>query len=222
MRNLFNLSTVLFVLILLGGCIKENEDNSKPIIQVLGSNPHYMRLNTPYRDTGVLVMDNYGVLKIWSDITSLDTSHAGRYTIKYFAMDFSENLAEASRTVVVRIEGFNLRSQWSVEKTEPFPGGQVSSFGDSLFNPTVKKIYFAGLTSPLLQPIRADIIGSLGDTLAISKQLILTSDTLISYMLGLGIIQSDAQRFEVFYHRINERPGTVDTIVGKMIYSKLK
>lgn len=219
MKPKFFIPFLLIFILVLSGCLKEIEDNSKPIIQILGNNPHYMRLNTHFNDTGIIVSDNYGIYKVWSDISALDTSRAGRYTVKYFATDFAENTSEAHRTVVVRIEGFNLKGLWDCRKTEPYPGGQVSTFTDSLFNPGAKKIYFSNLSTPPAQFLKADIIGSLGDTLAISKQLIFTSDTLVSYLLGVGILQADAKSFEITYHRINDRPGKKDTLIGKLNYT---
>ncbi|MGC8864786.1 MAG: immunoglobulin-like domain-containing protein [Bacteroidales bacterium] len=216
--------TVLLLLLALSisttSCVKEVEDNAKPYIIVLGANPTYVRLNGTFQDTGVMVTDNYGVFKVWSDTSQLNLKQAGRYKVLYYAEDFAGNVGTAERTVIVRIEGANLKGTWNGTRTFPYPSGQQTSFSDSLVKPSTRKIYFTNFGGIYPAEIRADILGALGDTLALAKQILYTQDSSTFYLSGLGTIAHDGQSFTIYYHLIQINPSGSDTLAGEIKYLK--
>lgn len=213
--------SLLFILaISLSSCVKEVEDNAKPYIIVLGANPTYVRLNGTFQDTGVMVTDNYGVFKVWSDTSQLNLNQAGRYKVLYYAEDFAGNVGTAERTVIVRIEGANLKGKWNGTRTFPYPGGPQTVFSDSLVKPSTRKIYFTNFGGIYPAEVRADILGALGDTLAIAKQILYTQDSSTYYVSGLGTIAHDGKSFTIYYHLIQINPSGSDTLPGEIKYFK--
>lgn len=217
---------LLYVVLLLGaltgftGCIKEVEDDAQPFIIMMGSNPTYLRLNSRYIDSGIMVTDNYGVAKVWVDTTQLDIKSAGRYSVWYYAEDFNGNLAKAERKVIVRIEGANLKGKWTGTRTSPFPGGPSVAFADSLVNPGTRRIYFTNIGGLFASSIKGDLLGALGDTLTLNKQIVAFNDTSTTYFNGAGSIAHDGNAFSLFYQIITEYQGNTDTVVGKLEYQK--
>jgi hypothetical protein len=216
------LSLILLMALMVGtsSCVKEVEDNAKPYIIVLGANPTYIRLNSSFKDTGIMVTDNYGVFKVWSDTSQLNLKQAGRYKILYYAEDFSGNVASAERTVIVRIEGANLKGNWNGTRTFPYPGGQSQAFSDSLIKPSTRRIYFTNFGGLHSAEIRADLLGALGDTLAIGKQILYTQDSNTYYISGAGTIAHDGKSFNVYFYLINVYPSGSDTLPGELQYFK--
>ncbi len=202
------------------GCLKEVEDETPPVIIVLGNNPQYMRLNTSYKDTGVLVTDNNSIFKITTDVSQLDTSKAGRYNVLYIAEDFNNNTSQQKRVVVVRIEGPNLEGQWIGQRTEPLVGGTAVAFEDSLASLGMNKIKFINIGGLSTKTINSDLLGNLGDTLAFYNQIVQITDTSVVSISGAGKIASDGKSFEIGYQRIIDISGDRDTLVGKLVYQK--
>ncbi len=199
-------------------CIKEIEDTAKPYIIILGDNPTYVRLNSTFKDTGIMVTDNYGIFKVWSDTSQLNVKEAGRYKVIYHAEDFSGNTSTAERTVIVRIEGANMKGKWNGHRTFPFPGGAQENFSDSLVNPATRRIYFTNFGGIHPAEIRADLLGALGDTLAIGKQILYTQDSNTFYISGAGSIAHDGKSFRIYYYLIKINPSGTDTLPGELQY----
>ena len=217
----FCICACLFTSFTLTGCIDEVKDYTPPFITVVGSNPVYIRLNSPFYDSGVIITDNYGVFKMWIDTSELNIHKAGRYKVYYFAEDFNNNVANAERTVIVRIEGANLTGKWSGERISPYPGGISVLFTDSLYNPGTRHIYFEQIGGLYPSLIKADLLGYLGDTLGFSKQIIEITDTSTTYFLASGTIQHDGKSFQLFYHLITETATSLDTsYISQLIYHK--
>jgi hypothetical protein len=202
------------------GCIKEVEDDAQPFIIIMGSNPTYLRLNSQYIDSGIMVTDNYGVSKVWIDTTQLDIRNAGRYSVWYFAEDFNGNVAKAERKVIVRIEGANLKGKWTGTRTSPYPGGPSVAFEDSLVNPGTRRIYFSRIGGLFNASIKGDLLGALGDTLTINKQIVAFNDTSTTYFNGAGSVAHNGNSFALFYQIITEFQGNSDTLVGQLEYQK--
>ena len=220
MKKSIFFATLLMTLVWFSGCIKEVEDNAAPYIILTGANPTYVRLNTPFRDSGILVTDNYGVMKVWNDTTGLNIHEAGRYSVKYFAEDFNGNISQVDRKVVVRIEGQNLSGKWTGSRISPYPGGPAEDFSDSLVNPATRRIYFTQIGGLMPSSIKGDLLGTLGDTIVINKQILSFNDTATFYFLGAGTIAHDGKSFSILYQLITESQGNADTAIGQIIYQK--
>lgn len=209
---------LLFIVFGTTSCLKEVEDNAKPYIIILGANPTYVRLNGTFKDTGIMVTDNYGVFKVWTDTSQLNLKEAGRYKVLYYAEDFSGNISTAERTVIVRIEGSNLKGKWNGTRTFPYPGGLQETFNDSLIKPATRRIYFTHFGGLHPTEIRADILGALGDTLAIGKQILYTEDSITYYVSGAGSIAHNGKSFRIYYYLIKINPSGSDTLPGELQY----
>lgn len=211
---------ILAVFTALSGCLSEVEDETAPLIFVLGNNPQYMRLNTAYKDTGVMVTDNNAILKIWTDVSELDTSKAGRYKVNYFAEDFNSNVSQANRIVIVKIEGANLVGTWEGQRHEPPDAVTPELFEDSIQELSNTKIRFMNIGGMSSKTLSSDLLGNLGDTLGIYPQVIQTTATSVISFTGAGKIASDGKSFEIGYQRIIDNSGDKDTLFGKLIYQK--
>lgn len=211
---------ILVVFTALSGCLSEVEDETAPLIFVLGNNPQYMRLNTAYKDTGVMVTDNNAILKIWTDVSELDTSNAGRYKVNYFAEDFNSNVSQANRVVIVKIEGANLVGTWDGQRLEPPDAVTPELFEDSIQELSNTKIRFMNIGGMSSKTLSSDLLGNLGDTLGIYPQVIQTTATTVISFTGAGKIASDGKSFEIGYQRIIDNSGDKDTLFGKLIYQK--
>ena len=78
-------------------------DTIAPVITILGDNPAYVELGSPYNDAGATATDASGEIEVTSTgIDEVDTSKLGTYTITYSAEDTSGNIRTAARIVVVR------------------------------------------------------------------------------------------------------------------------
>ena len=91
-------------------CKKENNDKTKPWIELKGFNPVYTELNKPYEDAGAVVKDINAVgdtLDISGKLVVTDNINiqvVGKYEVKYNANDDAGNSAdEVTRTVYVQI-----------------------------------------------------------------------------------------------------------------------
>ncbi|HAL65993.1 MAG: Uncharacterized protein XD81_0140 [Bacteroidetes bacterium 38_7] len=211
----------LLIILFLSSCVDEVKDDTEPFITIVGSNPAYIRLNSAFRDSGIIVTDNYGVFKMWIDTSELNTREAGRYKVYYFAEDFNNNVAKAERTVIVRIEGSNLTGEWQGERISPYPSGLVVPFVDSLYDPGIRHIYFKQIGGLYPSIIKADLLGSLGDTLAIRKQIVSITDTSTTYFSASGTIAHNGKSFQLFYHLITETTTSLDTsATSQLIYHK--
>ena len=89
-----------------------NVDTESPIIEILGNNPAEVTKGGVFVDPGVNVTDNitdsfYIVVETkitdtqGADVTQIDTSVAGTYTIIYTATDLAGNSSTAERTVII-------------------------------------------------------------------------------------------------------------------------
>jgi len=108
-------SKLLVILILsfmvgIVSCKKENNDKTKPWIELKGFNPVYSELNKPYEDAGAVVKD-INAASDTVDISNnlvvtdnINTQVVGKYEVKYNANDDAGNSAdEVTRTVYVQI-----------------------------------------------------------------------------------------------------------------------
>jgi hypothetical protein len=204
----------------LTGCLSEVEDETAPLIFVLGNNPQYMRLNTAFKDTGVMVTDNNAIYKIWTDVSGLDTSNAGRYNVNYFAEDFNSNVSQKTRVVVVKIEGPNLEGKWNGQRLEPPDAGTPELFEDSIQQLSDTKVRFMNIGGFSSKTLSSDLLGNLGDTLGIYPQVIQTTPTTVVSFTGAGKISTNGRSFEIGYQRIIDNSGDKDTLFGKLIYQK--
>ncbi len=102
---------VLFLLMVgFVSCHKENDDKTKPWIELKGYNPAYTELNKPYEDAGAVVKDINAAgdtVDISNKLVVTDnvnTAVVGKYEVKYNANDDAGNSAdEVTRTVYVQI-----------------------------------------------------------------------------------------------------------------------
>lgn len=83
--------------------IIETRDNTKPLLELVGSEQIYLKVGDEYKERGATAIDN-----IDGDLTNnikisgtVDTSKAGTYKIKYTVRDKSNNKATITRVVVV-------------------------------------------------------------------------------------------------------------------------
>ncbi|MEA3495112.1 MAG: DUF5011 domain-containing protein [Bacteroidota bacterium] len=136
-------------------------DGAAPDIQLLGDNPVYVEIMTPYNEAGVNYSDNYWPTnKITYSVDGLvDTTSIGTYTISYSVTDASGNGPNTiSRTVIVwdstapviTLKGY---SEIVTEVNEPFvdPGVNIndnSHSGFEVFTSGTYYKYFEGQTSP--------------------------------------------------------------------------
>ena len=91
-------------------CKKENNDKTKPWIELKGYNPVYTELNKPYEDAGAVVKDinaTGDTVDISNNLVvtdNINTGVVGKYEVKYNANDDAGNSAdEVTRTVYVQI-----------------------------------------------------------------------------------------------------------------------
>lgn len=85
------------------------QDTEAPVLQVLGDNPAQIEVGGSYTDLGVAATDNSNeqlevVVYVNGErvsSVSINTSVAGEWTIRYEAIDSSDNIGSAQRTVVV-------------------------------------------------------------------------------------------------------------------------
>ncbi|MFC2114623.1 immunoglobulin-like domain-containing protein, partial [Bacteroidota bacterium] len=78
-------------------------DGAAPDITILGDNPEYHEIGTPYTDMGVTYADNYWPNnKISYNKTGLvDVTKAGVYNVNYSVVDYSNNANTVTRKVIV-------------------------------------------------------------------------------------------------------------------------
>ena len=79
-------------------------DTSPPSITVLGSDPAIVEVGSSYTDAGATALDSAdGDLtgSIVVDMSGVDVSSVGSYTVTYNVSDSSGNMASASRSVTV-------------------------------------------------------------------------------------------------------------------------
>lgn len=83
------------------GCKKDNADETKPVITIVGPNPYFIQKSTTWADPGATATDDVdgALLAQTSDHPTMSTT--GSYTITYFAKDKSGNQMTATRTVYV-------------------------------------------------------------------------------------------------------------------------
>ncbi len=104
---LFFMGTLL--LVVFGSCKKEGpKDTTKPFIVVLGANPAYSELNSPYVDAGAKAYDvqqNGDTLDISDRLqvtNDVDIHKRGIYKVYYNVSDAAGNKAdEKTRTVMI-------------------------------------------------------------------------------------------------------------------------
>ncbi|MFC2114751.1 immunoglobulin-like domain-containing protein, partial [Bacteroidota bacterium] len=78
-------------------------DGAAPDVTILGDNPAYHEIGTPYTDMGVTYSDNYWPNnKISYNKTGLvDVTKAGVYNVNYSVVDYSNNAITVTRKVIV-------------------------------------------------------------------------------------------------------------------------
>ncbi len=77
-------------------------DTTSPVITLNGANPMSITVGTNYIDAGATAADNYdAVLMILIDLSNVNTSVLGSFTVNYTTTDSSGNTATATRTVNV-------------------------------------------------------------------------------------------------------------------------
>ena len=82
-------------------------DVMAPVITLLGDNPYTVTQGSEYTDPGATALDNIDgdvTLNIVADISDVDTSTLGSYTVTYEVTDAAGNTATATRTVIVEAE----------------------------------------------------------------------------------------------------------------------
>jgi alpha-tubulin suppressor-like RCC1 family protein len=77
-------------------------DTTAPVITVLGANPLYAAVNTPFVDPGATALDACGGSFAVTSNSTVNLAVAGSYTNTYSATDSYNNTAMATRTVVVK------------------------------------------------------------------------------------------------------------------------
>ncbi|MBN1340335.1 MAG: DUF5011 domain-containing protein [Bacteroidales bacterium] len=90
----------LFAGMLLNAC---NQDNTPPVITLLGDNPHTHCVGVPYEDAGAKATDDEdGDLTDKINVTiNVNTEETGTYPVIYTVKDNAGNVAEKERTVHV-------------------------------------------------------------------------------------------------------------------------
>jgi hypothetical protein len=78
-------------------------DTIKPVITILGKNPDTLQRTTSYIDAGATAMDDRdgSITNNITNVSTLDSSKTGTYTITYSVSDLAGNTQTAVRTVVV-------------------------------------------------------------------------------------------------------------------------
>jgi len=77
-------------------------DITPPIITISGDNPAQVLIGTTYTDAGAICIDAVdGSLTVTTDLSNVNTSVLGSFTVDYTCQDLSTNSAQAVRTVLV-------------------------------------------------------------------------------------------------------------------------
>lgn len=80
----------------------QTPDTTAPVIVMLGTNPVNLNVGDPYVDAGANANDNIdGQVKVTTISNNVNTAVAGTYSVVYQAVDSSNNVATATRTVNV-------------------------------------------------------------------------------------------------------------------------
>ncbi|MBK5286183.1 MAG: DUF5011 domain-containing protein [Bacteroidia bacterium] len=112
---LFLAGAVLLSTIFFTGCKKE--DTTLPIIELKGSNPMLIVLNSSISDPGASAKDDKDgelvVTSDWSLSSTPNVNYSGTYTVTYTAIDKSDNKATKSRVVIVRNDAYFLEGTYS-------------------------------------------------------------------------------------------------------------
>ncbi|RLD91191.1 MAG: hypothetical protein DRJ09_01960 [Bacteroidetes bacterium] len=110
MKSKLLVFVLLSLLVAIVSCKKENNDKTKPWIELKGFNPAYTELNKPYEDAGAMVKDINAVgdtVDISGNLVvtdNINTQVIGKYEVQYNANDDTGNSAdEVTRTVYVQI-----------------------------------------------------------------------------------------------------------------------
>ena len=110
MKSKLLVFVLLSLLVAIVSCKKENNDKTKPWIEIKGFNPAYTELNKPYEDAGAMVKDINAVgdtVDISGNLVvtdNINTQVIGKYEVQYNANDDAGNSAdEVTRTVYVQI-----------------------------------------------------------------------------------------------------------------------
>ncbi len=110
MKSKLLVFVLLSLLVAIVSCKKENNDKTKPWIELKGFNPAYTELNKPYEDAGAMVKDINAVgdtVDISGNLVvtdNINTQVIGKYEVQYNANDDAGNSAdEVTRTVYVQI-----------------------------------------------------------------------------------------------------------------------
>ena len=79
-------------------------DSEPPVITLNGQALEIIPLNSIYKDSGVIITDNYDT-EIQNKVvttSNVNTNKEGAYTVKYTVTDQSGNTTTASRKVIVK------------------------------------------------------------------------------------------------------------------------
>lgn len=78
-------------------------DTTAPVITIIGDNPYYLVIDTPFTDPGATAQDNIdgNVTSLMSTTDNVNSNVLGAYTVTYTVTDSAGNTANAIRTVQV-------------------------------------------------------------------------------------------------------------------------
>jgi hypothetical protein len=181
----FPIIIFLFAFFLLNACSKK--DTTLPEITMKGEALVIVALNSPYTDAGATATDDVdGVLNVSAD-GSVDTNFAGTYYITYSATDASANLAEATRTIIVRNEAYIYNGSYNAMSVV----GTDTSYFTTPFttsNTLNQRVWLVGFSNIENAAVYADLRH---DTVNIPHQIVNTvSPTQIHAFSGSGFIKT--------------------------------
>lgn len=168
------------------------DKNEAPIIQILGSNPDYTLINTPYIDSfGIYNYHNFSIEDEWVNYGNINTSEFGNYTITYGLEDEHGNVATADRDVIVYANGFSYSGLWSVEFYDSMFCTHSHIYLDSLTFPTDSSVVFNRFANCEFSDVHGYFSGVYGDSIYIPEQRVFYGE-LPSTLSGFGVVSKNA------------------------------
>ncbi len=108
---------------------KEDEDKDIPVISLSGANPlTHDTINTPYVEPGVSTSEG----SLVSDLSAVNLSKRGEYTIYYSAVDGADNIGHATRKLIVRNPADQIEGNYNVEVIDISSGNTLDQYVDDI------------------------------------------------------------------------------------------